>query len=99
PGDPSSADITLAGGLFGAQQSVNNCVSLNSLATSSPPNIQGTWSCKHATTPNPGGDALGFILPKQAQSPARAPVPQPTPPPQPTMPSPCRGVPKNPLCA
>jgi hypothetical protein len=99
PGDPSSTDITLAGGIFGAQQSVNNCVSGNSLSTSSPPNIQDTWSCKHSTAPNPGGDALGFILQKQAESQARVSVPQPVPPPQPTMPNPCKGVPKNPLCA
>ena len=99
PGDPSSTDITLAGGIFGAQQSVNNCVSGNSLATSSPPNIQDTWSCKNSTTPNPGGDALGFILQKQAESQARVSVPQPVPPPQPTMRNPCKGVPKNPLCA
>ncbi len=99
PGDPSSTDITLAGGIFGAQQSVNNCVSGNSLTTSSPPNIQDTWSCKNSTTPNPGGDALGFILQKQAESQARVSVPQPVPPPQPTMRNPCKGVPKNPLCA
>jgi len=98
-GDPSSTDITLAGGLFGAQQSVNNCVSGNTLTTSSPANIQDTWSCRHPTTPNPGGAALGFILQKQAESQARTSVPQPVPPPQPTMPNPCKGVPKNPLCA
>jgi hypothetical protein len=98
-GDPSSTDITLAGGIFGAQQSVNNCVSGNTFTTSSPANIQDTWSCKHATTPNPGGSALGFILQKQAESQARTSVPQPVPPSQPTMPNPCKGVPKNPLCA
>ena len=98
-GDPSSTDITLAGGIFGAQQSVNNCVSGNTFTTSSPANIQDTWSCKHATTPNPGGSALGFILQKQAESQARTSVPQPVPPSQPTMPNPCKGVPKNPLCS
>ena len=45
------------------------------------------------------GDALGFVLQKQAESQARASVPQPVPPPQPTMRNPCKGVPKNPLCA
>src|SRR5262249_58082196 len=44
PGDANSADITLAGGIFGAQRSVNNCVSGNKLTTSSPANIQDMWS-------------------------------------------------------
>ncbi len=96
--DPNSTDVTLAGGLFGAQQSVNNCVSRNQLTSSSPPNIQGQWSCHNRTTPNPGGAALGYILALQARSQARTSVPQPVPPAQPTMPNPCRGVPRNPLC-
>jgi hypothetical protein len=99
PPDPNSADITLAGGVFGTQQSVNNCVSNNTLTTSSPANIQVGWACKLPTTPNPGGAALGYILQKQAESQARTSVPQPVPGSQPTMPNPCKGVPKNPLCA
>jgi hypothetical protein len=99
PPDPNSADITLAGGLFGTQQSVNNCLSNNSLTTSSPANIQVNWACKLSTTPNPGGAALAFILQKQAESQARTSVAQPVPGPQPSMPNPCKGVPKNPLCA
>jgi len=100
-GNPSvtgAADITLLGGLFGTQTSVNNCVSGNTLSTSSPANIQGAWSCKNRTTPNPGGEALLYILGLQAASQARVSVGQPPPPPQPTMPNPCRGVPSNPLC-
>jgi hypothetical protein len=99
PPDTNSADITLAGGIFGTQQSVNNCVSNNTLTTSSPANIQVDWACKLAATPNPGGAALAFILQKQAESQARTSVAQPVPGPQPTMPNPCKGVPKNPLCA
>jgi hypothetical protein len=98
PPDPNSADITLLGGLFGTQTSVNNCLSSNRLLTSSPANIQDTWGCRHSTTPNPGGAALAFVLTKQAESQNRTSVPQPAPPPQPSMPKPCKGVPKNPLC-
>jgi hypothetical protein len=97
--DPSSTDVTLAGGIFGAMKSVNNCVSANRLTTSSPANIQGTWSCRNRTTPNPGSAALGYILALQAASQARTSMPQPVPPAQKTMPNPCGGVPKNPLCS
>jgi hypothetical protein len=96
--DPNAADITLAGGVFGTQQSVNNCASDNMLSTSVPADIQGTWGCKNKTTPNPGADALTYILALQAASQARTSVPQPAPPAQPTMPNPCAGVPSNPLC-
>lgn len=96
--DPNAADITLAGGLFGTQQSVNNCASDNTFTTSVPADIEGTWGCQNRTTPNPGVDALPYILALQAASQARTSVPQPAPPAQPTMPNPCKGVPKNPLC-
>jgi hypothetical protein len=96
--DPNAADITLAGGLFGTQQSVNNCASDNTFTTSVPADIEGTWGCQNRTTPNPGVDALPYILALQAASQARTSVPQPAPPAQPTMPDPCKGVPKNPLC-
>src|SRR5262249_57963987 len=101
PPDPHSADITLVGGLFGAQQSVNNCVSNNTFTSSSPANIELTWSCKLPTTPNPGAGApeLLFILQKQTESQARTSVPHTIPPPQPSMVDPCKGVPKNPLCS
>ena len=96
--DPSAGDITLAGGLFGQQMSTNNCFARNTFTTSTPADIEGTWGCKNQTTPNPGGDALNYILALQAASQARTSVPQPAPPAQPTMPNPCKGVPKNPLC-
>ena len=90
------ADIGLAGGVFGSQRSVNNCVSGNMFSTSIPADIEGTWGCQNATTPNPGGGLLGEILSlfnvrfRQMR--------QPAPGSQPTMPHPCRGVPRNPLC-
>jgi len=96
--DPSAADIVLAGGLFGAHMSVNNCVSGNTLTKTTPADLATTWDCSQSTTPNPGGDALNYILGLQAASQARTSVAQPAPPSQPTMPSPCGGVPKNPLC-
>ncbi|HLK11983.1 MAG TPA: hypothetical protein VKW76_11425 [Candidatus Binatia bacterium] len=98
PNVTGSTDITLVGGLFGTQTSVNNCVSGNTISTSSPANIQGTWSCKNRTTPNPGGEALLYLLNLQAASQARTSVGQPPPPPQPSMGNPCAGVPRNPLC-
>ena len=95
---PGTADIALEGGVFGTQNSVNNCFSGNTFGTSSPADIEGTWGCQNTTTPN-GGDALfAEILKLVAQSGARHQRPQPAPHPQPTMPRPCRGVPKNPLC-
>jgi hypothetical protein len=92
------ADIGMVGGLFGSKSSVNNCFSGNVFSTSIPADIQGTWGCQNAHTPNAGGDLLGEILQLQTESQARHAVPQPAPPPQQTMPHPCRGVPKNPLC-
>ncbi len=93
-----TADIALEGGVFGTMNSVDNCFSGNTFATSSPANIEGTWGCQNATTPN-GGDVLfAEILKLIGQSGARHQRPQPAPAPQPTMPRPCRGVPKNPLC-
>jgi hypothetical protein len=97
--DAVSGDITLAGGIFGTMQSVNNCVSGNQMTTSTPPDIQTGWSCHNLTTPNPGFAALARILELQSESQARTSVPQPVPPAQPTMPAPCAGVPANPLCS
>jgi hypothetical protein len=97
--DPNAGDITLIGGVLGQQLSVNNCASGNTLLTSSPADIEGTWSCRNRTTPNPGAAAVGYLLNLQAASRARTSVPQPAPPPQPTMPDPCHGVPPNPLCS
>lgn len=97
---PFSGDITLEGGLFGQQASVNNCVSSNrNLGATFPANIETRWSCQKATTPNPGPDPIARILELQAQSQQRTRQPQPAPPDQPTMPSPCAGVPANPLCS
>jgi hypothetical protein len=97
--DPNAGDITLAGGLFGQQLSVNNCFARNTFQTSVPADIEGTWGCQNATTPNPGADAFFYILDLQSASQARTRVPQPVPPPQPSMPNPCGGVPANPLCS
>jgi hypothetical protein len=98
PNQVGSADITLLGGLFGTQTSVNNCASGNQLTTSSPPDIQGMWSCRLRTTPNPGGAALGYVLALMTASEGRTQVGQPAPPSLPTMNTPCAGVPSNPLC-
>jgi hypothetical protein len=77
---------------------VNNCFSGNTFGSSSPANIEWTWGCQNATTPN-GGDALfAEILKLIAQSGGRHQKPQPAPRAQPTMPRPCRGVPRDPLC-
>jgi hypothetical protein len=92
------ADIGLAGGVFGSKRSVNNCLSGNSFMTSVPAQIQGTWGCQHATTPNPGAALALEIFRLDSESSGRRSLPQPVPPPQPTMPHPCRGVPRNPLC-
>lgn len=95
---PGGADIGLEGGVYGGQNSVNNCFSGNSFATSIPAGIEGTWGCQNATTPNGGPALFSELLTLIAQSGARHSQPQPPPPPQPTMPRPCKGVPRNPLC-
>jgi hypothetical protein len=95
---PNAFDVGLEGGVFGTQNSVNNCFSGNTFATSSPADIEGTWGCQNATTPNGGVGLFGEILTLIQQSGARHPHPQPAPHRQPTMPKPCRGVPRNPLC-
>jgi hypothetical protein len=92
------ADIGLEGGVFGSMNSVNNCFSANSFATSIPAGIEGTWGCQNATTPNGGSALFSELLALISQSGARPSRPQPAPARQPTMPRPCRGVPRNPLC-
>jgi hypothetical protein len=92
------ADIGLEGGVYGTQNSVNNCFSGNTFATSIPAAIEGTWGCQNATTPNGGAALFGELLNLVSQSGARHSRPQPAPARQPTMPRPCRGVPRNPLC-
>jgi len=96
--DPNAADIVLVGGLFGMRQSTNNCVSGNTLSRTIPADLATTYSCDNATTPNPGGDALNYVLALQSASQARTSMPQPVPPPQPSMPDACIDVPINPLC-
>ncbi len=95
------ADMAMAGGLFGAKQSVNNCFTGNVYKTSLPADLT-PWGCANATTPNPdptaAGQVLTAVLKMMTQSGARKQRGQPAPPPQPTMPNPCRGAPKNPLC-
>lgn len=101
-GGSYAGDLTMAGGLFGEHQSVNNCVSGNTFtAATYPEKIEGTWGCQNATTPNPvlGFAAIGYLLELQAISKGRTPTAQPAPGPQATMPNPCEGVPvKNALC-
>ncbi|HUJ33657.1 MAG TPA: hypothetical protein VLW51_00500 [Solirubrobacteraceae bacterium] len=92
------ADIGLEGGLFGAMDSVDNCFSGNTFTTSIPANIEGTWGCQNATTPNGGSDLFNGVFALIAQSGARHSRGQAAPASQPAMPRPCAGVPKNPLC-
>jgi hypothetical protein len=97
-----SGDVTIAGGLFGEQRSTNNCVSGNTFTSYTfPQEIEGTWGCQNATTPNPnlGFAGIGYLLALQEVSEKRTPEVQPLPGPQETMPNPCAGVPvKNALC-
>jgi hypothetical protein len=92
------ADIGLEGGVLPTMNSVNNCFSGNTFATSIPAGIEGTWGCQNATTPNGGPALFQELFALIAQSGARHSRPQPAPHRQPTMPRPCRGVPRNPLC-
>jgi hypothetical protein len=96
--DPNAADIVLLGGAFGQKESTNNCASGNTLTKTVPANLQTGWSCTNQTTPNPGTAAINYVLALQSASEARKPVAQPPPPSQPSMPSPCNGIPSNPLC-
>jgi hypothetical protein len=102
-----SGDLLMAGGLFGEERSVNNCVSGNLFtANTFPVNIEGTWGCQNATTPNTsptfvnfGFGPVEYLVALQEVSEKRTPTPQPAPGPQETMPNPCAGVPiANPLC-
>ncbi|MBV9414505.1 MAG: right-handed parallel beta-helix repeat-containing protein, partial [Solirubrobacterales bacterium] len=95
---PGAADIGLEGGVYGKQNSLNNCFSGNTFASSIPAGVEGTWGCQNATTPNGGITLFSELLKLVAQSGARHSRPQPAPARQPTMPHPCRGVPRNSLC-
>jgi hypothetical protein len=92
------ADVGLEGGAFGGMNSLNNCFSANTFGSSIPANIQVSWGCQNATTPNGGTGLVAKILQLINESGARTSRPQPAPPRQPTMRNPCGGVPRNPLC-
>jgi hypothetical protein len=101
-GGAKYADLAFVGGLFGAKQSVNNCVAGNRVGKSLPADLS-PWSCSQQTTPNPDaaatGTLFGTVLQLMTESQGRKQAPQPPPPPQPTMPRPCTGPPgRSPLC-
>jgi hypothetical protein len=104
-----AGDVMMSGGLFGMQQSTNNCLSANTFtAATYPADIEGTWGCQNKTTPNPDigyenpEAAIQYLLELAFISEHREDFVevkgQPAPPEQETMPNPCEGVPKNPLC-
>jgi hypothetical protein len=101
-GGAYSGDVMLQGGIFGSQESTNNCVSANKFtAATYPAKIEEGWGCQNTTTPNPnnGFGALEYLVELAAISEGRTSEAQPAPGPQTTMPNPCLGVPvKNPLC-
>jgi hypothetical protein len=95
-------DVAFEGGLFGAGESTNNCVSDNTMPDGTfPADIEGTWGCQNTTTPNPRGGVpfIYYLLELQEESTHR-PYYETVPPPpaQETMPNPCENVPANPLC-
>jgi parallel beta-helix repeat protein len=94
-------DVALEGGLFGAMQSVGNCVSGNLIRRSLPADLR-PWSCMLRTTPNPDATSSNAVLrfvTKLETAGAHRPRAQPPPPAQPTMPKPCAGIPPTPLCS
>jgi Protein of unknown function (DUF1565) len=105
-GGAYAGDVLMQGGIFGEQNSTNNCVSGNTFtAAVYPEKIEEGWGCQNKTTPNPnnGFGAIEYLLELQYVSEHREEFAevkgQPAPPAQETMPHPCQGVPaKNPLC-
>jgi hypothetical protein len=102
-GGAYSGEILMEGGQFGSKESTNNCLIGNTYSPGGktyPENIEGTWSCNNATTPNPVSafGSVEYLLQLQEESEHRTQVDQPAPPAQPTMPDPCWEVPENPLC-
>jgi hypothetical protein len=95
-------DVAFEGGVWGTKQSLNDCLSDNTMPDGSyPTNIEGTWGCQNETTPNPGGGFpfAYFLLALQEESTHRPYLETvPAPPAQETMPNPCENVPANPLC-
>jgi hypothetical protein len=100
-GGPYSGDVAMEGGQFGSKESTNNCLTGNTFADATyPANIEGTWGCQNAKTPN-GVSEFSFVeylLELQGESEARKPEPQPAPGEQPTMPDPCWEVPQDQIC-
>ncbi len=105
-GGAYAGDFFLEGGIFGMgkSQSTMDCVENNHFADASfpaEPELQETWGCQNATTPNPnlgiGGLEWVVFLSEEGAA-IREPKGQPAPAPQATMPQPCEGVPSNPLC-
>jgi hypothetical protein len=108
-GGAFAGDVMMEGGIFGTRTSTNNCLTGNSFADATyPADIEGTWGCQNATTPNPNTGyehpltTLLYLLGLQYVSEHREEIVevkgQPVPPAQETMADPCEGVPKNPLC-
>lgn len=108
-GGKFAGDVMLTGGLFGSQESTNNCLAGNTFtAATYPAKIEETWGCQNKTTPNPDiayeepYAAIEYLLELQYVSEHREEFAevkgQPAPPAQETMPNPCEGAPKDPLC-
>jgi hypothetical protein len=99
-----AGDVAFEGGVFGSEESTNNCLTGNSFADATyPADIEGEWGCQNKTTPNPGGGFpfVSYLLELQYESEHRPAVEAVGPPPaQPTMSKEevCAGVPADPLC-
>lgn len=99
-----SGAIGMEGGIFGTKTSTDNCAEGNTYGNGEatyPENLEGTWNCQNATTPNPVS-TFSFIVYLETLSEESEDRPTiesaPAPPPQETMPNPCEGVPANPTC-
>jgi hypothetical protein len=110
-GGTYAGDVMMEGGLFGSQESINNCFSGNTFGDATyPAKIEETWGCQNKHTPNadigyPPEEPLKpieYLLELQYVSEHRSEFAtvegQPAPGEQETMPNACEGVPKNPLC-
>ena len=109
-GGSGAGDIFMQGGLFGKgkSQSTMNCIGTgaeaNTFADKSLPSqteLETTFGCQNATTPNPNGGikSIEYILENQYVSEHyRTPEGQPAPAAQEPMPKPCAGVPADPVC-
>ncbi len=110
-GGTFAGDVMLEGGLFGSQESTNNCLSANTFTDATyPADIEGMWGCQNKHTPNAdiGYSSeeplkpIEYLLELQYVSEHREEFAevkgQPAPPAQETMPNPCEGAPRDPLC-